>query len=74
VRSLHPHASRVASGTKCTSSRRSPASPAGSPLKPGDVVRLTNSVHYDIDSDGRFARIRAGSFGEPTKNEGASLE
>jgi hypothetical protein len=38
------------------------------------VVRLTNSVHYDTDSDGRFARIRAGSFGELTKNEGQSLE
>ena len=33
------------------------------PLKAGDVVRLTSFVHYDLDSSGRFSRIRIGSYG-----------
>ena len=32
------------------------------PLKAGDIVRVTSFVHYDIDGDGRFHRIRVGNF------------
>ena len=34
------------------------------PLKAGDVVRITSFVHYDLDDDGRFRRIRVGSYRE----------
>lgn len=44
------------------------------PLKAGDVMRLTSFVPYDIGSDGRFSRVRGGSFGAATKNQAASLE
>jgi hypothetical protein len=34
------------------------------PLKAGDVVRITSFVHYDLDGDDRFRRIRVGSYRE----------
>ena len=34
------------------------------PLKAGDVVRITSFVHYDVDDDGRFNRIRVGTYRE----------
>jgi hypothetical protein len=40
-----------------------PASPRR-PLKAGDVVRILSFVHYDLDEDGRFHRIRVGSYRE----------
>jgi hypothetical protein len=32
------------------------------PLKAGDVVRIISFVHYDLDGDDRFHRIRVGSY------------
>jgi hypothetical protein len=34
------------------------------PLKAGDVVRITSFVHYDLDGDGRFRRIRVARYRE----------
>jgi hypothetical protein len=34
------------------------------PLKAGDVVRILSFVHYDLDEDERFKRIRVGSYRE----------
>jgi hypothetical protein len=40
-----------------------PAFP-GRPLQQGDVLRFTSFVHYDLDDDGRFKRIRVARYRE----------
>jgi SnoaL-like domain len=32
------------------------------PLRKGDVLRFTSFVHYDLDEDDRFKRIRVASY------------
>jgi SnoaL-like protein len=34
------------------------------PLKAGDVLRFTSFVHYDLDEDDRFRRIRVARYRE----------
>jgi hypothetical protein len=34
----------------------------GRALKKGDVLRFTSFVHYDLDADGRFERIRVARY------------
>jgi hypothetical protein len=36
----------------------------GRPLKAGDVLRFTSFVHYDLDEDERFRRIRVARYRE----------
>jgi hypothetical protein len=42
------------------------------PLKAGEVLRFTSFVHYDLDEDGRFRRIRVARYREHDEHYRAS--